>query len=164
MLLSGRRIIEPRMFLPSATTASSSATSGQIASSLPAACGAEAVTYTRNTPRKEIRLQPQHAATVGWHKEKKHIQQIIGAADTRRRRCRKCSRRRHPRLQREGCSLPTSPLQACPSRRSSEARQRNSSCLRHIRWEVPTQWNPGSLRPYPNTNSRKQVSQFGPQM
>jgi hypothetical protein len=46
------------MLLPSATTASSSATSEQTASSFPAACGAEAITYTRSAPRKEIHLPP----------------------------------------------------------------------------------------------------------
>jgi hypothetical protein len=88
-LLSGWRLIEPRMLLPSATTASSSAMCGQIASSVPAACGAEAVTYTRSAPRKEIRPPRQHAASVSWRKEKNTIPQIIGAADMRRRRCRK---------------------------------------------------------------------------
>jgi hypothetical protein len=34
------------------------------------ACGAEAVTYTMSSPRKEIHLPRQHAATVGWRKEK----------------------------------------------------------------------------------------------
>jgi hypothetical protein len=63
----------------------------------------------------------------------KPIPPIIGAVDTRRRRCR--SRRRYPGLQREGCSVPTSPLQACPLRRRSEVRQRTSSSLRHIRWQ-----------------------------
>jgi hypothetical protein len=53
-LLSGWRLLEPRMLLPSTTTASI----------LPAACGAEAVTYTSSAPRKEIHLPPQHAATV----------------------------------------------------------------------------------------------------
>jgi hypothetical protein len=78
------------------------------------------------------------------------------------RGCRKRSHRGHPGLQREGCSLPTSPLQACPSWRCSEAGQRNSSGLRHIRWkwQVPPQWNPGSLLPYSNTSSRQQVSQL----
>jgi hypothetical protein len=146
------------MLLHSATTASSSATS---------ACGAEVVTYTRSAPRKEIYLPPQHAATVGWRMEKKPIPKIIGVADMRRRRCRKRSRRGHPGLQRGGCSLPTSPLQAC-QRRRFESRQRNSSRLRHIRWQwhwqVPPQWNPGSLWPYSNTNSRQQVSQFRPLM
>jgi hypothetical protein len=75
--------------LASVTTASSSDTSGQIASSLPAACGAKAVTYTRNARRKEIRLPRQHAATVVWRKEKNPIPQIIGVADMRRRRYRK---------------------------------------------------------------------------
>jgi hypothetical protein len=91
------------MLLPSATTASSSAMSGQTASSFRAACDAEAVTYTRSAARKGIYLPPQHAATVGW--------QIIGAADMRRRRCRKRSRRGHPGLQtgRVFSSNPTSP-------------------------------------------------------
>jgi hypothetical protein len=48
----------------------------------------------------------------------------------------------------------------------SKAGQKNSSSLRHIRWQwqVPPQWNTGSLRPYPNMTSRQQVSQFGPLM
>jgi hypothetical protein len=62
----------------------------QTASSLPAACGAEAVTYTTCAPRKEIHLPLQHAATGGWRKEKTPFPQIIGAADMRRR-CRKRS-------------------------------------------------------------------------
>jgi hypothetical protein len=39
----------------------------------------------------------------------------------------------------------------------------NSSSLRHIRWQwqVPPQWNPGSLLLYSKINSRQQVSQFG---
>jgi hypothetical protein len=61
---------------------SSSATSGQTESSLPAACGAEAVTNTRRAPRKEIRLPLQYAAIVGWRKEKNSIPQIIGVTDT----------------------------------------------------------------------------------
>jgi hypothetical protein len=106
-------------------------------------------------PRKGIHLPPQHAATVGWRKEKNTILQIIGAADTRRMRCRIRALRRHLRLQGEGCYLLNSPLQACHSRRPSEVRQRQSSSLRHIRWQVPPQWNPGSLWPYVNKNSRK---------
>jgi hypothetical protein len=94
-------------------------------------------------------------------KLKNSILQIIGAADTRRKRCRRGSRRRHTEQQREVCSLLNSPLQACPPRRCSEQRQRNSSNLKYIRWQVPPQWNPGSLWPYPNENSRKNVSQFG---
>jgi hypothetical protein len=152
------------MLLPSATTASSLATSGKTASCLPAVCGAEAVTYTRSAPRKKIRLPCQHAATVVWRKEKNPIPQIIGVADMRRRRCRKRSRRGHPGRQRGGCSLPTSPPQACPSRWRCEARQRNSGGLGHIRWQIPTQRNTGSLRLHPNTNSKKQVSQFGLQI
>jgi hypothetical protein len=63
-----------------------------------------------------------------------------------------------------GREFTSSPLLACPSRRRSEAGQRNRSSLRRIRWQwqVPPQWNPGSLRPYPITNSRQLVSQFWP--
>jgi hypothetical protein len=50
-------------------------------------------------PRKGLLLPRQHAATVGWRKEKTPIPQIIGVADTRRRRCRRRSRRGHLRLQ-----------------------------------------------------------------
>jgi hypothetical protein len=47
---SGRRYIEVKMVFRSAITASSSDTSGQNASNLPAAFGAEAVTCTRSFP------------------------------------------------------------------------------------------------------------------
>jgi hypothetical protein len=90
------------MVLRSAITASSSATSGQTANSLPAACGAEGVICRRSAPRKEIHRPPQGAATVGWRKEKNPIPQIIGAADKQRRRCRRRSRRGHTGLQRGG--------------------------------------------------------------
>jgi hypothetical protein len=133
------------MVLRSAITASSSATPGQTANNLPGAWGAEVVTYKKSTPRKGIHLLPQRAATVGWRKEKTPIPQIIGAADTQRMRCRKTSCRGHPGPQREGRSLPTSQIQACPSRRRSGASQRNRSSLRHIRWQVSPLWNPGSL-------------------
>jgi hypothetical protein len=98
----GWRYIELRMVLRSAISASSSATSGQTANSLPAACGAEGIIYTRSAPREGIHHPPQRAATVGWRKEKNPIPQIIGVADTRRMRCRRRSRRGHLRLQREG--------------------------------------------------------------
>jgi hypothetical protein len=92
--LSGWRLIEP-----SATTASSLAMFGQTASSLPAASGAEAIIYTKIAARKEIHLPPQHAATVGWRKEKTPIPQIIEIADTRRMRCRRRIRRGHLELE-----------------------------------------------------------------
>jgi hypothetical protein len=77
------------MLLPSSTTASSSATSGQTVSSLPAPCGAEAVTYTSSAAVKEIHLPHQYAATVGWRKDKNPIPQNNGVAGMRRRRCSK---------------------------------------------------------------------------
>jgi hypothetical protein len=46
------------MVLRSAINSSSSATSGQTASNLPAACGSEVITCTRSAPRKEIHLPP----------------------------------------------------------------------------------------------------------
>jgi hypothetical protein len=149
------------MILRSAMTASSSVSSEQTASNLHAACGTEVVTCTRSAPTKEIHLPPQHAATVGWRKEKNTIPQIIGAADTRKRRCRKRSRRRHPGPQREGCSISISPLQACPLRRRSEARQRNSRILSHIRWQTPPRWSQRFVQPHTNTDSKNEVSQFG---
>jgi hypothetical protein len=125
-----------------------------------------AVNFTRNAPTKEIPLPPHRAATACWRKEKPPIPPIIGAADTWRRRYRNRSRIGHPGLQQEGCSFPTRPLQACRSRHRFETGPRNSSSLRHIRWQwqVPPLWNPGSLRSYPNMNSRQKVSHFGPLM
>jgi hypothetical protein len=136
------------MILRSVITVSSSATSGKIASNLPAACGAETVTCTRIAPRKEIHLPLQHAANASWWKEENPIPQNYRGCKHATEEMQKRIRREHPGPQRQGCSLPTSPPQACPSQRRSEARQRNSSSLGHIRWHVPLQLNPGSLRPY----------------
>jgi hypothetical protein len=80
--------LQLKMILRSAITGSSSATSGQTSSNLPAACGAGAVTCTRSAPRKGMHLPPQHAATVGGRKEENPIPPIFGIVDTRRR-CRK---------------------------------------------------------------------------
>jgi hypothetical protein len=182
------------MVLRSATTASSSATSGQSASKLPAAFGEGAVTCTGSVPRKGIHLPPQHAATAGWRKEQNPSRQLSGL-QTHEGDVEK-SRRGHPGLQREGCSLPTTPLQACPSRRRSQVGQRNSRASntsggsgrsRHNAAQVPValpqheQQTTGqsvrvpnvncpatmesrSLWPCPNTNTRQQVSKFGPLM
>jgi hypothetical protein len=80
----------------------------------PRCCGPGVVTCTRSALRKGMHLPPQHVPAVGWQ-EKNTSAPVIGAAYTRRMRCRKRSHRRHPGLQHEGCSLPTSQLQACPS-------------------------------------------------
>jgi hypothetical protein len=66
------------MVLRNAITASSLATFGQTASNLPAACGARAATCTRSAPRKGMHLPPQHAATVGWQKEKPPFHKLSG--------------------------------------------------------------------------------------
>jgi hypothetical protein len=99
---------------------------------------------------------------VGWE-GRKLTPPITGAAGTLRRRCSEGSPREHPRLQREGCSLPNSPLQVCPSRRRSEARQRNSGSIQHVRCQsqLLSQWNRGPLRPYSSKINSQQVSQFG---
>jgi hypothetical protein len=62
--------VELRMILSSTITASTSVTSGQIASNLPAVCGAVAATFTRSAPRKRLRFPPQHVSSAGWRKEK----------------------------------------------------------------------------------------------
>jgi hypothetical protein len=154
------------MVLRIAITASSAATSGQTASNLRAACGEGAVTCTRSAPRKGIHLPHQHAACCNCRLaegENPHPANYRGYSHAKEE-IQKKSRRGHPGLQRDVCSLPTSQLQESPSRRSSEAGQRNSSSLIQIRWQrqVPQQWNPVSLRPYPNTKNRQQVSQLGP--
>jgi hypothetical protein len=41
------------------------------------------VTCTRSTPKKGIHLPPQHAAIVGWRKDKNPIPQIISGLQTR---------------------------------------------------------------------------------
>jgi hypothetical protein len=121
------RRIGPRIPLRSATTANSLATYGQIANSLLAVCGAAADTCTRSAPRRGTHLPSQHAATAGWRKEKNRIPSTVGVAVTRGRNSRKRSQRRHPKPQREGCSLLPAPPQASPSRRHSEAAQTSSS-------------------------------------
>jgi hypothetical protein len=62
-LLSGWRLLEPRMLLLSATTASSSAISGLIANKLPAVCGAKAHTCTGTAQRRETLLPHQYSVT-----------------------------------------------------------------------------------------------------
>jgi hypothetical protein len=79
--------IKFRMGLRSAITAKSSATFGKTASNLPVVYGAGAATCTRSVLKKERYLPHQHAATATRRKERKHIPSIIGAAETRRRRC-----------------------------------------------------------------------------
>jgi hypothetical protein len=117
-------------------------------------------------PEEGNTFPPQHAATASWQKGRKPIPLIIGAADTRRRRCRKGSHRAHPRLQLEGCSPQTSPHQVCPSRWRSEAAESNISGLRHAKWQwqVQPQWNRGSLCPYTKTNNIQRGSRLGLQM
>jgi hypothetical protein len=66
------------MVLRSAITASSLATSGQTANNLPAACGAEEVTYKRSAPRKRIHFLSQCASTLGWRKEKTPSRKLSG--------------------------------------------------------------------------------------
>jgi hypothetical protein len=153
------------MGLRSAITVTSSATFGKTASNRPVVCGAVAATCTRSVLKKEIHLPQQHAATASWRKEKKAFPPIIGAAVTRRRRCRKGSHREHPTLQRERYYSETSAPQMCPWRRRSEAAQSNSIGHKHAKWQwqVQPQWNRGSLCPYTNTNSM-QGSPLGLQM
>jgi hypothetical protein len=145
------------MALLSAIAASRSATSGQTASNLPTACGAGTVTCIRSAPRKRISFPPQHAATAGWRKEKIPIPPITVAVDTRRRRCRKRSRRGHPGL--PGLTTPRVSFAAALRTRTEE-----QSSLSHIRcrWQTPPQWNPRSLRPYPITNRHNTSVSFGP--
>jgi hypothetical protein len=116
----------------------------------------------KQCPEKGTLLQRWHAATASWRKWRKLTPPIIGAPGKQRKRFRKGSRTENPRLQREGCSLQSSPLQVFTSRRPSEAAH-SSSGLRHARlqWQVQPQRSRGSLRPYTEKNIRQHVSQFG---
>jgi hypothetical protein len=128
------------MVLHSATTAESLDPSGQTESNLLIACGVGAATCTRSVQRRGTHLQHRHAATASWRKEKKLIPPTIRAADTRRN-CVKESRREHPGLQLEECSLLISPPQVCPSRWCSETTKSKSSGHTHARlqWQVQRQ-------------------------
>jgi hypothetical protein len=148
------------MVLRSVITSSSSAMSGQTAKTSPLLVVRRG-SPAQGVPREREYINHPNMLQMSVGGRRKPIPQNIGAADSRRRRCRTRSRRRHLRLQREGCSLLNSPIQARHSRRHSEARKTNSNSLRHIRWQVLPLWNPGSLWPCRNKNSRKQVSQFG---
>jgi hypothetical protein len=102
-------------------------------------CGAGAATYTRNA-RRRVTLPPlQLAATASWRKVRNPIPPIIGPASTRGRKYRGGRPREHPKLQRGGCSRPTSSHQVSPSRLRSEAVQHsNNSNLRHgnLPWQI----------------------------
>jgi hypothetical protein len=75
------------MGLRNAITAKMLAMFLKTASNLPVVCDAVAVTCIKSVLKKEMRLPHQHAATASWRWERKPILPIIGAADTRRRRC-----------------------------------------------------------------------------
>jgi hypothetical protein len=77
-LQSKWRHLEVKTVFRSAITASNSAMCGPTASNLPTACGGEAVNCTRSAPRKGTHLPPQHAATVGWLKEKTTSPKLSG--------------------------------------------------------------------------------------
>jgi hypothetical protein len=103
--------------------------SGPTASNLTVVCGVGAVTCTRNAQKRAIRHRYRHAATASWWTERKLIPPTIEATGTPRKRCERKSRRERPRLQREGCSLPATPSQGCPSRRCYAATHDKNSCL-----------------------------------
>jgi hypothetical protein len=72
---------------------------------------------------------------------------------------------RTPRTTTEDCSLPTLPLQAYPLRRYFEARQEQQQPQTHqVAVAGPDTMEPRSLRLHPNTNTRQELSQFGPLM
>jgi hypothetical protein len=160
ILLSRGRLIEARMLLPSTTTPSSSATSEQTASSLPAACGAEAVTYRRSAPRKEIRLPRQHSLTVVCRKEKPPSHKLSGlqtceggdagkeVAEDTQDYIGECVpfQLHYPRHDLHGGA----PMQ---DRGTEAASDTSGGRPRH---------NGTQLWPYFNTNSKKKVSHFGP--
>jgi hypothetical protein len=100
---------------------------GQQFGNLPVVCGAGAATCTKSA-LKETTLPPlQLVVTASWRRERHPIPPIVGDAGTRRRRCKRSSPREHLILQRGECSPPTSPRQVSPSRRRSEAVQRNNN-------------------------------------
>jgi hypothetical protein len=117
------------MVLRSAITASSSATSGKTVSNLPAACGAQVVTCIRSGPTKEIYLPPQKAATVGWRKEKSPFRKLSGLQTREGVAENEVAENTQDYNGEFYFNFNT---RACPSRRRSEATQRNSSSLRHI--------------------------------
>jgi hypothetical protein len=127
------RCTEPGMASPSAITFSSSAMSELTASRFHAVYGAGVVTYIRSAPRRTMHPPPPPAVTAIWWKEKNLIPPIISDTATPRRSCRRSGRRRSPRPQQGGCSLPPSPLQVCPLQQHSEVANSNTSSLWHLR-------------------------------
>jgi hypothetical protein len=88
-----------------------SAMSGLTARKLPVVCGVGGGHLHKECP------------AASWWTERNLIPQTIEAAGTTRKRCEGESRREHTRLQREGCSLPATPSQGCPSQQCYAATQ-----------------------------------------
>jgi hypothetical protein len=65
------------------------AMSGQIAGTVPIACGVGAATYTRTAQRKGTLPQYRHFATASWAKERQYTYVTTRAAGTRWKRCKK---------------------------------------------------------------------------
>jgi hypothetical protein len=144
------------MVLCIAITASSSVTCVQTTSNLPATCGVGRYLH-KECPEKgntsststccNCRLAEGGNPHPANYRDCRHAKEEM----------QKEKPQRTPGLQREGCSLPTSPLHACTSRRRSEVGQWNSSSLRHIRWQVRSRHNgtqsPCGLTPTATTDN-----------
>jgi hypothetical protein len=162
-LPSGWRHIEPSALLRCATSASSSATSGQTANSHLVICGAGATTCTKSVQRRRTLPPLQHAAAASCWREKTPIPPIIRAAGPRRGSCRRENHREHPKLQREECSQ-TVLLQVSPSQRRSEVARSNNSSHKHskFQWQANPQQGSRVSRFLHSLNN--QVSHFGLKM
>jgi hypothetical protein len=123
---------------------------------------AGAASCTRSA-RRRVTLPPlQLPATANWRRVRNPIPPTIGAASTRRKNYNGGRPRGHPKLQRGGCSRPTSPHQVSPSRLRSEAVQHSSdNNLRHANppWQILPQEQITALR-LQGVN-KTQVSQSG---
>jgi hypothetical protein len=140
--------MDPRELSRSATTASSSAISGQTADSHPVVCGAGAGTCTKSVQKRRTLRPHQHAATASYWKEKNHIPPTIGAAGTQRKSCLRRNLRELSKLHREGCSPQTALHQVSLSRRRSEVARHNIS-HKHSKFQLQA-----------DPQQRKRVSQL----
>jgi hypothetical protein len=140
------------MVLRSAITASSSVTSGQTANSLPAVCGTEDHLHKEYPEKVNTSSTPTCCNCRLAKGENTHPVNYRGcrqAKDEMQKKSQRTPRTKTGRLSPQELTTPGMSFSA-PLRS-----QRNSNSHRHIRWQVPPLWNPGSLWPYPNKNSRR---------
>jgi hypothetical protein len=143
------RLIDQEIPLPSALTANSLVTSGQIVSSHPAVCGVHGTIYTKTARRKKTSPQLRHAASASWRKGRECTPPTTVVADMKRRNAKeKTLLRTH---QQEERSLRNFQLPAPPLLRHSGAPQSS-----------PNNSNKTDLRKFNVVKNLIMLSQSGP--